>query len=138
VKPDIVAGRGDWGWRQEGISDECRREISGLCREDMTAWDATAVFWYMRNRIYFDQKLDRRADILPVWYEALVTEPAAQFRRFCDCLGVTFRPEVVATVFSSSIGRATCPVSDPDITERCDATSARLDETFEASRRAHS
>lgn len=136
VMPDIIARTGNWGWRQEGISDDCHRVIRTLWREGLTAWDAMAVFWYMRNRIYFDRHLDERADILPVQYEALVMEPAVEFRRLCDFLDVTFHPEAVATVFASSIGKAASPVTDPDISEHCDAMLARLDGVFEASRQA--
>ena len=102
VVQGIAAGTGDWGWRQERISDDCLRTVRELAGPDMTSWDAMAIFWYLRNRIYFDQKLDRRPEVMPVRYEALVTDPAPEFDRICAFLDVEFQPEAVAGVHARS------------------------------------
>jgi len=131
VMQGIAGGTGDWGWRQERISDDCLRTVRELVRPDMTPWDAMAIFWFLRNRIYFDQGLDHRRDVMLVRYEALVTDPPTAFERICAFLGIEFQPEAVASVHARSIRKAPCPVTNQDITGTCDALLSEMDETWE-------
>ncbi len=125
---DLPAGTGDWGWRHEGISDECRADVTPFVRPDLTYPEAVALFWYVRNRIYFDQQLDRRTDVLPVKYEELVTQPQTEFKRICEFLGAAFQPEAVATIHARSINKEACPVQHTGITQLCDDMYERLEQ----------
>lgn len=73
----IVHGETD-NWRSEGVPAEVRALVTRHFREDMNPYDAAALFWYVRNRFYFDLGLDRRADVLPLRYEDLLRDPAGR------------------------------------------------------------
>ncbi len=127
VMQGIAEGTGDWGWREERISEDCRGVIQSLVKPGLNVWDASALFWYMRNRIFFDQELDKRRDILPVKYEALVQRPAEEFERIYRFMGVEFQPETVATVHPRSVGKSEVRVADPVVIRACDEMVSRLD-----------
>jgi hypothetical protein len=139
VMQDLVAGRGadvlgDWGWRHQGISDDCRETVERFVTPELNHFEATALFWYVRNRIYFDQGLDQRPDVMPVQYEALVTDPKREFARLCAFVDVLFDENAVADVHARSIHKDDSPVGHPGISQLCDEMLARLDGAWERHR----
>ena len=64
----------------------------------MSPESAAALFWYLRNRLYFELGLDRRADVLLVSYGAMVADPAAEMGRICEFLDLPYRAELHAHV----------------------------------------
>ncbi len=131
---DLAAGTGDWGWRQERISDDCRGVITELFSPDLNVWEASALFWYVRNRFYFDQGLDQHPDIMLIKYEALVEHPAEEFERICGFLGLEYQPEAVASVHARSIGKSRSRVEGAAVVRTCDEMLSRLDQAWEQSR----
>ncbi|XAM01286.1 sulfotransferase [Phycisphaeraceae bacterium D3-23] len=127
VYGDLLAGRDiGWGWRHEGISDTAMQMLRDTYTDDISERDAASLKWWVRNASYFDQGLHERGDVLPVCYEELVTEPAAQFGRICRFLGIPFDEEAVATVFDKSIGKEEAPPEDPSVIAVCDPMYDRL------------
>jgi len=131
---DLVERRRDWGWRHEGISPDCLEQVKRLYRPESTTDDCMALFWYLRNRIYFDQGLDQTPIVLPVRYESMVTEPVAEFGRICRFLNVPFQPQAVNSIHADSIGKNACSVTDPAIIALCDRIYEQLSQSW-ASRR---
>jgi len=80
----IVTGEAD-NWRSEGVSPATRAELSPLFSETMNPYDAAALFWYARNRLFFELGLEQDPRVQLCQYDHLVTEPAvvvAQIYRF--------------------------------------------------------
>lgn len=78
--------RFQWELREKGRTD--RWEARGPTEEtlsililneldylQMNAHSAAGIFWYLRNQLFFDQRLDARGDVLLLKYEILVSYP---------------------------------------------------------------
>lgn len=74
----IARGRHDW--RAEGASPEVRRVVAEHFSESMNPWDAAALFWWARNRLFFEQELGSRDDLRTCRYEELVADPLRVLR----------------------------------------------------------
>ncbi|MET7950351.1 hypothetical protein [Micromonospora sp. NPDC005324] len=89
-----------------------------------------ALFWYVRNSLFFQLGLDQRADVLLCRYDSLVAEPAAQLRRLCAFLDFPYHPRLHAHIAPrASHGAADdrrLPI-DPRVRARCDELTDRLD-----------
>ncbi|HNQ24263.1 MAG TPA: hypothetical protein PKK06_14340 [Phycisphaerae bacterium] len=131
---DLLQGGGDWGvrqWNKEKVTAECVAEVRQACAESLTDHGAAALFWYMRNRTFFEQGLDHHPDVLLVNYEAAVAQAEREFARVCAFLEVGFYPGMVERVFRSSVGKREFPAIAKPIAELCDAMKSRLDAVYQ-------
>src|SRR5262249_25302258 len=90
---------------------------------------AAALFWFLRNSLYFALGLDRRADVLLVSYGAMVSDPGAEMRRICDFLSLDYRPQLDSHVDARAAGAGAPLAIDPEVRRLCDELTARLDAT---------
>ncbi|MCO6437545.1 MAG: sulfotransferase domain-containing protein [Phycisphaerae bacterium] len=135
---DLFDGGGDWDvaqWNREKVSSECIQEMREASAGRPSPHGAAALFWYMRNRTYFDQELQNSPDAMLVRYEDVVTDPDHYFQRMCAFLDVQFRPEMVADVFSSSVRRRKSPPIKDSIITLCDRMWDRLNRAREGAGR---
>ena len=96
-------------------------------------YSGAALFWYVRNALFFRLGLDRRADVLLCRYDALVADPAAQLRRLCAFLDFAYHPRLHAHVARREPRPAPAggtrpgePPIDARIRELCAELAARL------------
>ncbi|UCE86300.1 MAG: sulfotransferase [Deltaproteobacteria bacterium] len=115
------------GWRGERLSDENRDLVKRLYRAQMSPADGAALFWYLRNALFFELGLDRDPRVLTVRYEDLVTNPESEIERVYAHAGCRFEPAFAAGVFASSVGRTPSPPLEAEIRSLCDAMTSRLD-----------
>jgi hypothetical protein len=123
----IAAGDGGGMWQAGGLSAERLAQVRDLVRDDTTPETAAALFWYLRNALYFDLGLDRRADVLLVSYEAMVADPAAEMRRICTFLDLPYRPSLHEHVDARSASERPPLAIDPRVRTLCDELAARLE-----------
>lgn len=116
----MVAEPEEDDWRARGMSDETHAILSAHFRPDLNSETAIALFWLARNRLFFEQGLDRDPRVIVIRYEDLVTDPDASFRRLFDFLGVEYTPRVSAKVHARSVGRHQSPEVDPSVRELCE------------------
>ncbi len=133
---DIVRwiARGDTdllGWRGERLAPDVVDLVREVDRDDLPLEDASALFWYMRNRFFFDLGLDRNPRTLLVRYEDLVTGGEAAFARVFSFLETPFDPAFLEGLFSDSVGKNAFPEIDPRIQRACDELEARLVAAYE-------
>ncbi len=115
-------------WQTGRMSQEVLEQIRACTPASLSAQDGAALFWWMRNNLYFSTGLDRRSDVMPVSYDQIVADPAGRLRAVCDFVGLPYRDEVSAHVDSRSVGRATTRLDlDPRVRALCDDLGARLD-----------
>src|SRR5688572_17488650 len=74
LRPILDDEPGDW--RSENVPADVRALEAKHFRADMNPHDAAALFWYVRNRFYFDLGLDRNPAVLALRYEDLLRDPA--------------------------------------------------------------
>jgi hypothetical protein len=124
------------GWQAQRLGAEARELIASFDYPTMTPHTAAALFWYLRNSLYFDLALDRRPDVLLSSYDRLVAEPAATTARLCDFLGLAFDPRLCAHVETrTGPSRRRAPASeppgpldlDPRVRALCDGLTRRLE-----------
>jgi lipopolysaccharide/colanic/teichoic acid biosynthesis glycosyltransferase len=132
----IAGGSGGALWQALGLSVDSLRLIGSLDWNAATAEDGAALLWYVRNRLFFEQQVDRRHDVLLLSYTELTRSPKETMRGVCDFLGAEWRPAVSAHI-DARAARSKPPVElHPEIRVRCDALESALDEAA-AAPRAH-
>lgn len=102
----LAIGEGLDLWQAQGLGADDFEFIRSFDYSTMSPHVASALFWYLRNMLFFRLGLDRRADALPVAYEDLAFEPAEVMQGICTFLGARYTPSMVAGIHAQSIGRA--------------------------------
>lgn len=88
LRPIVDGEAGNW--RSERVPADVRDLVRAHFREDMNPCDAAALFWYVRNRFFFDLGLERHPAVLPLRYEALLRDPAGRMEGVYRFLGLPF------------------------------------------------
>ena len=126
VLAQIADGRGDSRWQAQRLSAANLELINSFDYSRMTAASAAALFWVVRNSLYFDLGLDRRSDVLLSSYDALVADPATAMHQLCRFLGVEWTPRLAAHVAPRQ-PRLPALDLDPRIRAACDELTQRLE-----------
>jgi len=121
----IVDGTIGRRWQGQRLDADTYELIHGFDYRRMDPHTAAALFWYVRNTLYFRLGLDHRGDVLLSSYEALVADPEAQLRRLCAFLGVTYHPRLHAHIARRTPRRRPLPI-DPRVRALCDGLTTRL------------
>jgi hypothetical protein len=135
----IAEGEGGHGWSvggpaqemidtiRAGLSEDSLELVRSLDWSKLDADAGAAVFWFVRNRLYFELGLDRRDDVLLSSYGAMVEDPGGTMRSICSFLEIPFADRLVAHVDRRAAG-AKAPLSLPqEVRARCDDLQAKLD-----------
>lgn len=115
----IVTNQQD-NWRTEKVSKEARRFVARFFSEEMEPADASAIYWYLRNRLFLD--LDLKADrrIALCRYEALVINPALQVRRIYEHMSRPYPGDkILKEVTARRVGSGNEIHISPGIDEAC-------------------
>jgi hypothetical protein len=124
----IAAGSGAGSWQAQGLSEESLGLIGSLDYRRMTPASAAALFWYVRNSLFFELGLSDRADVILMSYEAMLARPEPTMRALCRFLGLPFDPAYVRHVeVRSGPGHPMEDQIDPMIRARCADLQGRLD-----------
>lgn len=120
----IVEGGDDW--RSAGLSDETRAVVERLFDSEMPPHDAAALFWWCRNTLFFDQRLDVDERVRTCRYEQLVADPDAMMSHLYAWIGIEM-PAVALTdqVHGRSVGKGDIDIG-AEIDALCDAMWQRL------------
>lgn len=113
-------------WQLGGMNAETKDFVRSLNYDAMSAESGAALFWYVRNKLYFDLGLDDRDDVLVASYNEFLSAPRAQMARLCDFLGITYRPELIAHVEQRAPATRRPLQIDPAVRKRCDDLAGRL------------
>jgi hypothetical protein len=129
VLRNIAEDRPDGRWEGEGLSPTSLELVKSFDYDEITPASAAALLWYIRNAIYFELGLERRADVTLVSYERSLEAPEATMRALCEFLGVSFGPRMAAHI-SPPLPVSTARLEiDPRITSLCRKLEDRLDAT---------
>ena len=125
---EISHGHALDSWQAAGLSENSLRLISRLVHPRLNAESAAALFWYVRNAIFFEHGLDRRPDVMLVSYDAFLRSPEATMRPLCTFLDLEYRPRLVEHIAPRTSRRPHAPLPiDPEIAKLCAELAARLD-----------
>jgi hypothetical protein len=122
----IADGTGMDAWQAQGISAVNLDLVRSFDFERMSPESAAALFWYIRNSLFFDLGLDRRVDVTVVSGALLVDQPEHYMRALCRFLGLDFRPDMIAGVAPRGTLGARAVEIDPVVRARCQDLQTRL------------
>lgn len=112
-------------WQGQRLDEASRELVRGFDYARMSPHTAAALFWYVRNGLFFRLGLDRRDDVLLCSYDALVADPEAAMRRLCGFLGHPYHPRLHAHVERRTPPRRPLDI-DPRVRALCDELTGRL------------
>jgi hypothetical protein len=127
---DIAAGKGARMWQAQRLSRATLDQVSSFDYSTMTPETAAALFWWIRNGLYFEIGLDRRDDVLLASYEDMLTAPVVAMQTLCRFLGLRYRHELIAHVSPRSTGGARALDIDPRVRSLCADLQGRLTEAL--------
>jgi hypothetical protein len=126
VLTEIAAGRGRDMWQAQRLPEQSLELIRGFEWTAMSPASAAALFWYVRNSLFFDLGLDERDDVLLSSYDALVADPEGRTRALASFLDLAWHPGLAAHIERRD-GRRADPLDlDPRVRRLCDELEERL------------
>ena len=124
----FAAGEKPWNaWQVAALSAENREFVRSLDFASMTAESAAALFWYVRNALYFEMGLNQRPDTILVNYDEYLSEPERVAIALCGFLALPYRKAMIANIDPRRPTQRPPLALDPRIRERCNALKERLD-----------
>lgn len=130
VLGDIASGDRLGMWQAQRLADSTLEQIRSFDYTTMTPETAAALFWWVRNGLYFELGLDHRADVLLTSYQDVLASPESSMQRICHFLGFAFRPELIEHIAPRAPSGIRQLDIDPRVRAMCDQLQSRLDETL--------
>jgi len=116
-------------WRCQHLGAEIRETIAGHYRPDLDPMSVSALFWYARNSLYFQQELAAEPRACLMRYDDLVNDSMGVMEDVYDWMERPFPAQKFASFkFSSSIGRGRGLEIDPAVKDLCDELLNRFSE----------
>ncbi len=131
---EIAEGRGSDRWQARRLSEDSWRLIREVDPASLSAESAAALFWLIRNRLFFEQGLEQRCDVHLIRYEDVVEDPHSGVSTLCDFLDLPFRDAMAAHVDARSKREKPALEIDARIRRACDELAVRLAEEAGSSR----
>lgn len=94
VLTEIARGDGLDRWQAQRLSRSSLELIRECDPERLSPESAAALFWVVRNRLYFEQGLHLRRDVHLISYERFVAEPEDEALALAAFLGVSPRADL--------------------------------------------
>jgi hypothetical protein len=122
-----MAARDRSDWRSEFVPADVGELVDAHYRPDMSPYDAAALLWYARTRLYFDQVLESDPRVRLVNYDELVRRPEQSMAAIYRHAGAQWPgPAATARVHDRSVGRGADLRLSPAIAQCCDELWGRL------------
>ena len=119
-------------WIYENIAVSTRDTVLRFFAEDMPPNDAAALFWFVRNSLYFENGLIDDERIMLCRYDTLALEPQATVDRIYRHIGLEKGPLLPAGYVSAgSVGRAQAFELSADVDAVCSDLMSRMDAVYE-------
>jgi len=131
---DIAAGKGAGMWQAQRLSQETLDQVASFDYSTMSAETAAALFWWIRNGLFFEIGLDQRDDVLLASYQDMLAAPTPAMRSICRFLALEYRPALVEHISPRGPGAPRPLDIDPRVRGLCDQLQSRLDEALRRQR----
>jgi hypothetical protein len=115
------------------MSAENRALVESFDYSTMTPESAAALFWYVRNSLYFERGLDRRDDVRLACYDQFLADPDRNMRALCAFLDFPFDASLAAHIERREAPERRPLDIDSEIRRHCDDLSARLEQALDVS-----
>ncbi len=119
-------------WRTQGVGEHELEVLSGFEFDSLGSHDFAALFWWLRNQLFFDQHLVDEDRLRMCSYRALVTEPQETIDAMYELAGVEpLRPGAGARIHRSSIDKGKDIELDPQVRDLCETMWRLLEKSNE-------
>ena len=115
------------GWLGENMSKKTYTRVKDVVGDQIDDASASALQWYYRNILFFEQNLHQNPNIRLVKYENLVSNPEREFDRLFQFVEIEFDKKFVNTIFASSIKKKPSRKIDPEIKSICEELLQNLE-----------
>lgn len=123
----IVEGK-PHNWRSDQVSESTKRIVAHFFSETMNPYDAAALFWFVRNNLFFELNLDKDIRVKTSKYEDLINEPKKIMDAIYAFLGYSFpASKVDINISRNSVGSGMNINLSKDIEDLCHDTLEKLD-----------
>lgn len=119
-------------WRSQNTSEFVRSTVRKYFSEEMNPYDASALFWWVRNRFFVELNLSENQRVLLCRYEDLVSNPEEVMQKIYDFvdfsgnLDLTFSQDIDC----NSVGKGSSIQLSPEIKQLCHELLEHLDHCY--------
>ena len=131
VLAEIAAGGGLDRWQAQGLDEQSLEFIRSCDPASLSPESAAALFWAVRNGLFFDLALHQRPDVLLVSYDHAVADAPAVMQRLADFVELPYSPALAEHIDHRSGGARPALELDPRVRRACDDLQERLDTVAE-------
>lgn len=117
-------------WYSEKVPESIRKIIIQYFSEQMSPYDAAALFWFARNQLFYELQLNQNSRVLMCRYEDLVTQPNQVMRRIYQFVEVHYSDVNSWEVHLNSVHKGHLVQLSPEIEKLCNDLLIRLDNTY--------
>jgi len=126
-----IAEGHDENWWTERIPEHLRQLVRGYDIDALSAEDATALFWLIRNQLYFHYDFNQNERLPLVRYESWVANPDASMRKLLDYIGYPAHFRIPDSNFhQKSVNKGADITIKADIDAQCQELLQRMDDCF--------
>jgi hypothetical protein len=120
-------------WRGRGTTDTTRTILKEVYRPDIDDASANALFWYLRNQLFFDQGFDDDDRVALINYDRLLERPEPQLRALCTMLEIELVPRMTRVCDVRQVRKKPPPSVEPEVASLADEMLERLRNVWLAS-----
>lgn len=121
----------EYTWRSEKITSDTKNLIQKYYDENMSAYDAGALFWYSRNILFFDQHLYNENRVRLCSYQDLVSKPEKTVRHLYQFINAIYpKKEITSSLHSNSLRKGAEITLQPEIEDICTELFEKLNSHY--------
>ena len=119
-------------WRSENIPGSVRETVLEHFSKDMDPFAAAALFWYVRNSLFFALRLEEDSRVMLIKYEDFVTAPDGCLRRIYGFVGRGYPGrKTVREVHARAIGKGSEVRLSPSVEDLCCNLLDRIESAYQ-------
>ena len=127
-----ILSRDQINWRSQGVSNYVYDTVAKYYSEDMSPHDASALFWFARNQLFFELDLDTNPRVFMCRYKDLVKQPQIMMTSLYAFIGIvnSEQKDFSNEINSQSVGKGGSIVLNPEIEALCESLLNRINEVY--------
>ena len=107
-------------WRSDNLPEIIKKTVVENFSKDMNPYDAAALFWYVRNSLYFELGLDKNKNVMLCNYDSLVENPKSFLRLIYKFVGNKYPGDkLIGKINKKSVGKGNKVNISPEIDLIC-------------------
>ncbi|MEM8829725.1 MAG: hypothetical protein AAGE96_10250 [Cyanobacteria bacterium P01_G01_bin.19] len=127
-----IAVRDPDNWRSQKVSDYVHSIVIEYYKPEINEYDATALFWFARNHLFYDLDLDTHSDVFMCRYEDLVRYPQKMVREIYSFMEAEYpaKNDFLKEINTQSVGKGSAVELSPEIEALCEKLLTKMNHTY--------